>query len=327
LKRDTYITPEFLSVFFRSRPGKWQIQNITTGNIQPLLSIKNIRTLDIPLPEKTIVKTITEQELKAIEYESEALSKIEKARNLFLNKINLDLSNVSKNLSFSINLDFFKSADLWIPKYSAPRYLEILEMIKKNWKIEKLGKLATFKKGDEVGSINYKKYTEKRDDDIPFIRTSDFVNFEVDSYPDYYVEKEISNYLDQELSKGDLLFTKDGKIGSTAFITEFDRVIISSGVLRIRVSNAAKKLNITPEYLFIVLSTEYTGLYPAIRRTVVASTIPHLREDRLKDIEIPIIDEPSINTITKLVSEAFILKNNKKILMVKSTGQVEEIFQ
>ena len=58
-----------------------------------------------------------------------------------------------------------------------------------------------------------------------------------------------------------------------------------------------------------------TGLYPTIRRTVIASTIPHLKIERLKEFEIPILDKNSISKITKIVQKAFKLKKEKKELI------------
>ena len=69
-----------------------------------------------------------------------------------------------------------------------------------------------------------------------------------------------------------------------------------------------------------------TGLYPAIRRTVVASTIPHLREERLKEFEIPILDKTSMDEITKLVKEAFELKDEKKKLIKEVREEIDSYF-
>ena len=88
-------------------------------------------------------------------------------------------------------------------------------------------------------------------------------------------------------------------------ITESDRVILSSGIERIRLNEEGKKLGFTQEYLFVALNTPEVGRYGAIRRTVVASTIPHLRVERLKDIEIPVEDSESIEKITVLVKKEF----------------------
>lgn len=101
-------------------------------------------------------------------------------------------------------------------------------------------------------------------------------------------------------------------------ITESDNVILSSGIVRLRLKEEAKVLGFTQEYLFIALSTVEVGYYSAMRRTVIASTIPHLREDRLKDMEIPVQDKEHIDKITTLVSEAFSLKAKRKQILKES---------
>jgi restriction endonuclease S subunit len=132
----------------------------------------------------------------------------------------------------------------------------------------------------------------------------------------------------QDLKIDDVLYTKDGKIGMCGMITKHDNVLIASGILRLRIkSDAFKKYGITPEYLFIALSTKETGYYPAIRRTVRASTIPHLREDKLKDIEVPLINKKAINKISDLVKKAFELKDKKKKLNKDIITKMDEYFE
>ena len=65
------------------------------------------------------------------------------------------------------------------------------------------------------------------------------------------------------------------------------------------------------------------GGYGAIRRTVVASTIPHLREERLRDIVIPIISDGTI----ALVRKAFLLKSKRKRLIRGIDLIMEKEFQ
>ena len=60
--------------------------------------------------------------------------------------------------------------------------------------------------------------------------------------------------------------------------------IVASGFAKIKLNSKAQDYNITPEYLFAILSLRETGFYPAIRRTVIASIIPYLRIERLVDL-------------------------------------------
>ena len=197
--------------------------------------------------------------------------------------------------------------------------------MKKDFQFIKLETITYIQRGNEVGSDIYRSYIEKIDSDIPFIRTSDLPNYEIDDYPDYYIPEEIYEELKQDIKEGDILFTKDGKIGVSTMITKSDKVIIASGIARLRLKSNAKKYNLTSEYLFLVLSLKETGLYPAIKRTVTASTIPHLSEERLKEIEIPILDKKTIDEITKLVKEAYKLKTEKKLLIRQAKELIENV--
>ena len=60
---------------------------------------------------------------------------------------------------------------------------------------------------------------EKSDSDIAFIRTSDVVNYEIDLFPDYFVDESFEK-MPNLAKKGDIIFSRDGVIGETAMICE-----------------------------------------------------------------------------------------------------------
>ncbi len=214
---------------------------------------------------------------------------------------------------FTANINDLLNTGFWIPKHYSPFYKQYTEKLKD--KCKKLFEIADLKKGDEVGSDNYIDFFDRQDTDIPFLRTGDLVNFSVNQIPDKFVDISIYNELQQDLLPNDILFTKDGKIGITAMITKNDKVIISSGISRIRVKREAfDEYGITPEYLFVVLSNKWTGYFQAIRNTIIAATIPHLRENNLRNFNIPILDKKIINNITEIVKKSFELKNESNRL-------------
>ena len=214
---------------------------------------------------------------------------------------------------FTANINDLLTTGFWIPKHYSPFYKQYTEKLKD--KCKKLFEIADLKKGDEVGSDNYIDFFDRQDTDIPFLRTGDLVNFSVNQIPDKFVDISIYNELQQDLQPNDILFTKDGKIGITAMITQNDKVIISSGISRIRVKQEAiDEYGITPEYLFVVLSNKWTGYFQAIRNTIIAATIPHLRENNLRNFNIPILDKKIINNITEIVKKSFKLKNESNKL-------------
>jgi type I restriction enzyme S subunit len=323
----SYFNENFLVGFLNSKFGQIEIESMLTLTGQKYLNMQKFKKFKIPKVDKKLINSVSKKLENAENKEIEALNLIHQAQQLFYQKLGINFSKIRKENFYSVNLSDFMDVDLWTPKYSYPFYVNTLKAIKQKWQTVSIGKIATVKRGDEVGSENYNSYLDKKDSDVPFIRTSDLVNYEVDQFPDFYIPREIYEELNQDIQAGDVLFTKDGKIGMTAMITESDKVIIASGLSRLRLKKEAKEYNLTPEYLFLVLSLKETGLYPALRRTVTASTIPHLREERLKEIEIPILDKNSINEITKHVKEAFKLKDEKKKLIQEVREEIDKYFE
>ena len=139
------------------------------------------------------------------------------------------------------------SGSYFVPRYMAglvrtstdDKYISIGEMLDRGFLIRKSGK--------EVGSDAYGTGS------IPFVRTSDIINFEISSDPTNAVSDEIyEQYAKQQnLAVGDILFIADGRyrIGKTAIITENNiKCLIQS---HIEILSLTKKAPFTPyEFLY-----------------------------------------------------------------------------
>lgn len=327
LKKNAPITPEYLTAFFRSKFGKWQMNSVMTGNIQQLLSLKNLRDFDVPVPGKELTDSITESEKEAINCEIEAQKLLHEAQELFYKGLNFNVNSVKRDFSFCVNFSELDVSNVWSTSYYDKLYVKMAAAFEEYNGVVTLRQITDMINGDEVGSDNYIEYIERSPLDTPFIRTSDIVNNEVDLYPDYYIPKEALTDITQDVKAGDVIFTKDGKIACAAMIVESDRVILSSGIERLRLNQMGIDMGLTQEYLFVALNTPEVGRYAATRRTVVASTIPHLRVERLKDIEIPIETQENIDNITDLVRKAFLLKNRRKEILKSTEEVLDKYFQ
>jgi type I restriction enzyme S subunit len=315
---ENFTTPQYLSCFLNSKITKFQIDNLFTGNIYPLLTYPKLKSLKIFVKDKKIEKKITALLIKAEENQIKALKQIAEAQKIFLNSLNVDFASIQKKMFYAISNEQFANDDMMTPAFYYPLYSETTIQISKKNNCEMLGVLADLKNGDEVGSANYKSYLERKETDIPFIRTSDLVNYDLDLYPDNFIEKSIYDEIKQGINANEILLTKDGKIGITAMTTKSDKCILGSGLLRV-IPKASK---INPHYLFIALTIKEIGAYQAIQRTVVASTIPHLREDRIGDFSIPILSNQ--NKIIQLTETAFILKDESKEIINESRILLEK---
>lgn len=326
LKSNAPITPEYLTSFFRSKYGKWQMFSLMTGNIQQLLSLKNIREYDVPIVEARVMERITSLEQQALRYEIEAQKKIKQAQEIFYSGLKFEVGSVKRDFCFTVSYSQLCEENIWSTSYYDKLYVKMAAAIEKYNGVKLLRDLVDDIHGVEVGSENYKEFIERDSSDKPFIRTSDIVNYEADLYPDYYIDVSVSEDINQDVKPGDVIFTKDGKVGCVGMITASDDLILSSGIERLRLKPSSIQEGYTQEYLFTALSIPEVGLYAAKRRTVIASTIPHLRVDRLKDIELPIMEQPIIDAITVLIKDAFSLKSKRKALVKESDTMLENYF-
>lgn len=311
------VKAQYLMCFLNSKFLRFQIENLFTGNTYPILTYPKIKSLRVFLKNRQIEDIVVSNIIKAENNHQKAISLINQARNLFLESLLTNFNKIKTNKFYAVTNDQLMNNDMLTPSYYYPLYNNTIKDIKKNNLCMPLGELVKFKRGNEVGSNNYKTLLNKKETDVPFIRTSDLINYDIDMYPDFFINKSIYDDLNQQITPGEILFSKDGKIGLTAFITNFDKCILSSGILRI----CAHQNMINPYYLFIVLSTKQIGLYQAYQRTVVASTIPHLREDRIFDFQIPIIENQK--EVADLTIKAFKLKDERKKLINDSMKIIE----
>jgi type I restriction enzyme S subunit len=306
------ISPFYLLAYLNSKFFKAQTALASHGSTRVEFTHSQLSKVRVFIPETDLYNDIIGKVKTIVENNRTANNLIAEAKDIFKKAISLNKTNC-KEPYFQTDLQSLKEFDIWNATCHLPFFADNEKELKTKFKIVELGKIADVKKGDEVGSSNYNIYLNKQVTDYAFIRTSDIVNHEIDLFPDYFISRNIYATVNQELKSDDILFTKDGKIGQTAIVTEADKAIIASGIARIRIKK--NNYNITPEFLFVVLSLKETGYNPAIRRTIIGTTIPHLREERLKQIAIPILDNEIIDAITQKVKTAFKLKSIRKNLI------------
>lgn len=307
------IYPEFLTAFFLSQFGREQSFYSSGGNLQGLLSLTKLKNMFTPVPDKKTQEKIGKIYLEALELETESLNLIQSAIDYFYQKLGINFDKFLKEKYYDTDMSDLESSDFWCPIYRYPMYLKIEEKIKTKWKTKKIGKIFDIKKGNEVGSSNYNNFIFKEKDQIPFVRTSDIVNYEIDQDPDFFIPKEIYEDLNQDIKPGDILFTNDGKIGEVSIITDTDKCIIQSHIKRLRLKD---KEELDPFYIFLPLIIQEIGGYQSKRFTVIQSTIPTI-SNRIENISIPILNKKDMEHISGLVREAFELKDQKKTLFKK----------
>lgn len=218
----------------------------------------------------------------------------------------------NSHLGFAMKFSEIKKF-IFIPDYYDPDLQkEIIDLQKENFKVSSIQnlideKIIKIKRGNEIGSENYGK------GDIPFIRTSDIVNWELKVDPVKSVPEIIYDQYKnkQDIKENDILFVKDGTflIGRTAIITRQDeKIIIQSHLLKIRV---ADNTEINPYYLLYLLNMSI--VQKQIKKyTFIQGTLSSVG-DRFNELKLPIHkDKAKINEISRKVENIIIQKQKIK---------------
>jgi type I restriction enzyme S subunit len=326
------ISPFYLAAYCNSRFFKAQTTLASQGDTRVEFTHSQLAEVQVIKLSDELYNTIVSQVQKAVTDNRTATDLLDEAKQELLES--LHLPEIFKNSPdrqqrhFSISVRDMTAFDIWNATAHTPFLLGLERHITNSFATVPLGKVAELSKGHEVGSALYDIYLNKQADDYAFIRTSDILNHEIDLFPDYFVRKSIASELQQDVQPHDILFTKDGKIGQVAMVTEQDRAIIASGVVRIRLrsQNIGIEHEITPEYLFAVLSLRETGYYPARRRTVIGTTIPHLREERLSHIPIPLVNQATMKSMSDKIRQAFVLKTARKKAILNVLNLLDSVY-
>jgi len=204
------------------------------------------------------------------------------------------------HLGFSFRYSDVKNYTL-IPDYYNPDIEKELKVLETSGKYQLMSvqtlldkKIISIRRGNEIGSHFYGT------GEIPFVRTTDIVNWEIKVDPVKCVAREVYEKYkkNQDVRVNDILFVNDGTflIGRSAMVTELDKeIIIQSHIRKIRVIDDSF---IDPFLLFYLLNTKIVK-QQVESKTFIQATLSTVG-NRLNEIILPI---PKENTIKRKLSE------------------------
>jgi len=312
IKRIKSVDPYYLTIFLNSKYGRYQTSRYSTGNVQPLLNLLQVKNICVFIPEENFQKAIRH-------FYSDVLNKIKKSKSIYNQAQTLLLSELGlldwqpkHALTFVRNYSETEQAGRFDAEYFQPKYDEIVKTIK-NYKggWDTLGNLVSVKKCVEVGSEEY------MGEGIPFVRVSNLSPFEI-TEEKYISEKLYSELTEHKPKQGEILLSKDATPGIAYYLQEkLRKMIPSGGILRLKL----KDNRVNEEYLTLVLNSLIAK--EQINRDVVGSVILHWRPDHVKKILIPILDKNKQNKIRQKITESFRLRKQSKHLLECSKKSVE----
>ncbi len=198
--------------------------------------------------------------------------------------------------------------NIYLPKYYDPSIAKLLKGLERSCTLSSVKDLIDagiieLSTGDEIGKMAYGT------GDIPFVRTSDFSNWEIKSDTKQGVSEEIyQQYAEKEdVRAGDILIVRDGTylVGTSCLITEYDtKMLFCGGLIKIR----ALKKDILDEYLLLGLLNSYIVKRQLRTKQFTRDVIDTLGQ-RLKEVVIPI--PSSLELRSAISSEIKKIVNNR----------------
>ena len=185
--------------------------------------------------------------------------------------------------------------NIFLPKYYDPSISATLKRLEAGCEIlsiqEMIDKgIIALSTGDEIGKMAYGT------GDIPFVRTSDFSNWEIKSDAKQGVSEEIyQQYAEKEdVQPGDILLVRDGTylVGTSCMVTDSDRkMLYCGGLIKIRINDKS----MLDEYLFLGLLNSYIVKRQIRTKQFTRDVIDTLGQ-RFKEVIIPLPKSKELRT-------------------------------
>lgn len=300
----------FLTIYLNSQINRMQISGTYSITKQKFLNQSKIASLRV-FSYSNKYNYLMGEYLDALDLYYNCIERIKHLIHQFDADFQLPFSDTTQ-YGFTVKPASLEKKML-VPNYYRNDIQKTIDSVVRNSNYSLLDR-TRISKGDEIGSANYTF------EGVPFIKTSDIINYDVDYEPDCYCSELFLPNLNQNIKKGDIVFAKDGKPGEVAIIEESSNVIISSGLVKYHPKTDEERI-----WIFLLLASKYGDAYFK-KWFVIASTMLHMRNDFFEDFKIPTIDARiKAKYVTPLI-EAFRQKSNAFILIKNVRAKVEESF-
>ncbi len=311
-----YLNPFYFTTYFNSKYGLKQIERLSTGNVQPWVSIFQIRKLKIP-----ILKPLFQQKIEIVfknAHSSISNSKknYKKAETLLLEEIGLqDFTPSKEPVNIKNFKDSFGTSGRLDAEYYQLKYEQVVNKVKSK-PYDVLSNIVDIKKSIEPGSKNYVE------NGLPFMRVADLSKNGLSEpqkfISEHFVQANKDKIRDLKPKKGTILFSKDGTVGIAYHLRQDYKGITSGAILHLNVKDENR---IIPEYLTLALNSKIVQMQA--ERDAGGSIILHWRSSEIENVVVPIIDYDKQQQISNLIEESFALKKQSEQLLEVAKKAVE----
>lgn len=314
-----YLNPFYFTTYFNSKYGLKQIERLSTGNVQPWVSIFQIRKLKIP-----ILKPLFQQQIEIVFRNahsaiSNSKKNYKKAESLLLKEIGLQDFTPSKD---PVNIKNFKDSFGTSGRLDAEYYQVKYDVIENTFDKFKRIKLKDLVNHPVSSGITPKAggsaYTNS-EKGIPFVRAVDLKGGEVLTSNFKYIKHNIHNGVLKrtQLKKGDVLLSIAGTVGRSSIFSHNFEANINQAVSILRFEeDEIKRL-----YLVAFFNSSLGKIF--ISKYSRQGVQTNLSLSEIGNLSIPIIDYNKQEQIENLIEQSFTLKKQSEHLLEVAKKAVE----
>ncbi|MGC8651570.1 MAG: restriction endonuclease subunit S [Minisyncoccia bacterium] len=313
------LSPYFVWVFLNSKYGNFQLNRIKMITSQETILADDIRGILVPLLTENFQKQIESLSKSAIERIRNSETLYSQAETLLLEELDLKDFKPRYQKTYTANLSSAFSAHRIDAEYFQPAYEEVINLLKKKVKVEKLKNIVSF---IDHGKQPY--YVENGDIPVLIQKHLGFqllsLYSEIINMPDTPRTDRnfVRRYPDYLIKPYDVLFYSVGAyLGRTNVVLENFEAVPASFITLIRTQQEI----CNPVYLSLFLNSEIGKLQSS--RWKSASAQQYIYPKEIKEFIIPILPLLTQQKIASLVQESHSARKRAKELLEVAKKTVE----
>jgi len=311
------IKSEVLFIFFLSSYGQALLSRCIVGRVQPHLELGKLKEITIPIFHSDFQSYIEQLVKQAYEKRKLAEKKYKKAEELLYQLLGISIEEIEKleaKKVYETNFKEVKEAFRFDAEYYHPKYLGILELLKKvPFEVKPLKEVV--KISNEKIDPTKEPYKAKRFKYVPIAK--------IDESGEIFEWEELFGWQAPSrarmvIRKGDILIPSlKGTFDKIALVPEeLDGQLATTGCFVIRVKEGY------PEFFFLLFRS--TLFKRQLERLITGAIMSAVPKTVFGNLLVPVVPKDKQEEIANLIREYFELRKEARKLIQRAIQEVEK---
>ncbi|HEY9184317.1 MAG TPA: restriction endonuclease subunit S [Salegentibacter sp.] len=309
------INPFYFTAYFNSKYGLKQIERLSTGNVQPWVSIFQIKKLMIPILNFNFQEKIAELIKIAHTEKKRSENSFKTAENLLNEAIGLkdfELNDEPINIKkFSESFGLYNRID---SEFYQPFYDDVEKIIKSHG----FSLLSEICSDINYGTVPTSPYTNDSSG-VPYIKGLNIKNTEISKEK---LDRIINTEELQEkfyTKKGDIIISQMGTVGDVGVVREEEDWLFASFTIRARLSEPCQ---FNPIFIGLYIQ-KIAKPYYLYRNIAQASVRQNTDLPTVRNLFVPHLDQSIQDNISMMVENSFAQKNRCENFLFTASKAIE----